>query len=686
MTAIKKPCLCMAVMLLIVNSGMCEDNSLSDSTHGLNETYLHKVFGSRVDPLGRDNIVRNKAAFFISESGYMSISQVCDIYKNLTRTWTYIKGPETGNYDYLNNASALLSVQYKGDCNEFAILMASMVKSISGATRIVFGRSPEKSHAWAEVYIGNRKNDEKSVTRITNYLEKKYNITKINLDLNVTSGDAWLNLDWGEDFSKPAPCPGGSPRFNAVDTYPVYSDKAVKGLQTSPLSRFTIYPCEMVNASLNVTFDAQNIRDVDSIAAYTWDFGDGTDAKSKDPKINHTYLRAGNYSVLLIVTDEDNISDSSKATFCARGFGNPSGPAIESFSADPDNITSGASSILSWTTLDASSVTLSPGFGSVSSNGTQQISPGATTTYTLNASSSKSFDKRSITILVKQRPKQPAQPAGVFSCSPVRPKVGEMISFDSSKSSGEGSNINYYEWNFGDGNYNTSKVCLHSYNKAGNYTVVLAVTDDNGQKNFTLKQISVLPRDLAVDSFKFTPNPVCSGQPTIMTWSTTGATNVVVTPKVGNLPASGSAPIYSDQSMGYTIQAFNDTAQTRPKTVFLEVRQCGLDVPGSAAESNLGTTPGTLVVKGTAKYVGGNVVRIGLTVKLQEIFNGLIYDIGRVVSSRADGTYEIVYSSESLRNPNNPDLVLQAFFGDKPLTGQVPVENKRRVDLICSSH
>ena len=71
-----------------------------------------------------------------------------------------------------------------------------------------------------------------------------------------------------------------------------------------------------------------------------------------------------------------------------------------------------------------------------------------------------------------------------------------------------------------------------------------------------------------------------------------------------------------------------------------------LDVPSSAATPNIGITPGTLVVEGTVKYIGGNIVRIGVTVKLQEIFNGMIYDIGSAVSRRGDGTFKIVYSPE----------------------------------------
>ena len=239
------------VVFLIVHTAVGQE-TINAPTHNSNMTGddPQKIFGSRIDPVGRDQIVENRAAYFISESGYTSIPQVCDIYENLTKKWIYKQGPETGDYGYLKNASMILSLSYKGDCNEFAILMASMVKSISGATRIMFGRGPEKSHAWAEVYIGNINKDKESVKQICNWLKEKYDIKEINLDLDPSSGETWLNLDWGEDWSKPAVCPGGSPKFNAPETKVVIADRAVKGLQTSPLSNFTI-SCRTVNATLN---------------------------------------------------------------------------------------------------------------------------------------------------------------------------------------------------------------------------------------------------------------------------------------------------------------------------------------------------------------------------------------------------------------------------------------------------
>jgi hypothetical protein len=100
------------------------------------------------------------------------------------------------------------------------------------------------------------------------------------------------------------------------------------------------------------------------------------------------------------------------------------------------------------------------------------------------------------------------------------------------------------------------------------------------------------------------------------------------------------------------------------------------------------TIPNTHIIKGYIKYKGGNVVRIGLYVKLQEIFDGNIFDIGNAVSSRQDGSFEITYNSERLQNPDEAHLIVQAYYGDKPFTD--PVEIKGSLDnsvvLICSPH
>ncbi|RLF52478.1 MAG: hypothetical protein DRN24_03250 [Thermoplasmata archaeon] len=58
-----------------------------------------------------------------------------------------------------------------------------------------------------------------------------------------------------------------------------------------------------------VTFNGSNSFDLDgTISEYSWDFGDGT--TTAGVTVNHTYLAAGNYTVVLTVTDNDGNTNS----------------------------------------------------------------------------------------------------------------------------------------------------------------------------------------------------------------------------------------------------------------------------------------------------------------------------------------------------------------------------------------
>jgi PKD repeat protein len=655
-----------------------------------NMTYetIKNTFIKKIEP-GK---VHKKTVEIISSksSGSRTIEQACDIYSYLTNHWTYVEGAKNETYDSLFNASTILELDNKGDCNDFAILMASMLESIAGTTRIILARGPKSSHAYAEVYLGNMRNDNKSVMQIINWLKTKYNKKEITTTKNLSSGDVWLNLDWGENILKPADCPGCSPLFTAKDPIIVYTYKPpMTTLNPTPISLFTLSPFGKANASEKIEFDASSSAEVDTITNYNWDYGDKCQEEGSElHRVNHTYSQGGNYMVSLIVTDEHELENMSSTMIIVTNVLTQSKPMIESFYANPEIITAGARSNLSWTTQGASNITISQGIGNVKLNGTVQVSPRVTTTYLLRASNSNDFDEKTIRVFVNPNLTLPDQPEGIFSYNPLEPRERDIITFDSSQSFCNGSNINYYEWNFGDGNISNNRVSQHAFNNYGNYTVVLSVTAENGQRNYTLKQINVLPAqmtELKVDSFTFTPNPVCSGQITTMEWTTSHALGVTITPGIGSLEPSGFRTISPKQSMGYTIQAWNNSAHTKPKTVFLKLEQCMVDVPSPATSFGPYASLDTRVIRGCIKYLGGNVVRRGLDVKLQEIHNGNIFDVASSVSSRGDGTFKIIYSPDTLQNPYNPYLVIQGFINDKPITDPVEnVWNLDRVDLLCS--
>ena len=75
-------------------------------------------------------------------------------------------------------------------------------------------------------------------------------------------------------------------------------------------------------------------------------------------------------------------------------------PVINSFTANPSYIQPGQGIVLTWTVNNATTVTLSPGIGSVPSSGSYNLSPGYTTTYTLSATNSAGTVSASTTVTV----------------------------------------------------------------------------------------------------------------------------------------------------------------------------------------------------------------------------------------------------------------------------------------------
>jgi hypothetical protein len=79
---------------------------------------------------------------------------------------------------------------------------------------------------------------------------------------------------------------------------------------------------------------------------------------------------------------------------------NQNPPPTISFSAQPNNITPGATAILSWTSTNATSVNIT-GLGSFPANGSANVTPSTTTTYTATAQGAGGTANASTTVTVK---------------------------------------------------------------------------------------------------------------------------------------------------------------------------------------------------------------------------------------------------------------------------------------------
>ncbi len=78
----------------------------------------------------------------------------------------------------------------------------------------------------------------------------------------------------------------------------------------------------------------------------------------------------------------------------------PALPPEVTFSADPQTITLGESSTLSWNVVDADTIKIDPDIGSVEPNGSYEIFPTETTTYTLTAVGSGGTTTKSVSVSV----------------------------------------------------------------------------------------------------------------------------------------------------------------------------------------------------------------------------------------------------------------------------------------------
>ncbi|HET7185217.1 MAG TPA: alkaline phosphatase family protein [Terriglobales bacterium] len=89
-------------------------------------------------------------------------------------------------------------------------------------------------------------------------------------------------------------------------------------------------------------------------------------------------------------------------------------PAVH-LSASPASITAGQSSVLSWTTTNATSVTIQPGGLSLAASGSITVTPSSSTTYTATATGAGGSATSSIAVTVTSAPPPPPPPAPGFA-------------------------------------------------------------------------------------------------------------------------------------------------------------------------------------------------------------------------------------------------------------------------------
>lgn len=291
---------------------------------------------------------------------------------------------------------------------------------------------------------------------------------------------------------------------------------------------------------------------------------------------------------------------------------------INHFMAIPEVIEPGGTSILSWGVSGANSVTIEPGIGTVSSNGSLSVSPSQTTTYKLAVSGKEGEKLASCTVTVKKE----SPLIDSFDASPNFIKAGEgavlnwhvagaskvtiepdVGTVKLSASSVAPAKTTTYKLTASNGDKKDIAYCTVTVedNMAfpkGNLTSPkenLTTSQDNLQSlqdNLTPPKASLIPQESlpAINSFNANPDMISTGKSSNLTWSVYSATKVSIEPGIGTVGLTGSQRIFPNGNTTYILTATNEFGSVNAtKVVF--VQEPPISVSSAPASSNSLSTP-----------------------------------------------------------------------------------------------
>lgn len=124
--------------------------------------------------------------------GPYNIGQLCDLFDFTTKRWSYVNDPIF--IEYIAKASETIEQKYTGDCDDFAVLIGSMIMSIGGDIRLNHAWNDTSGHAFVEANLGRI-----DLASTREYLQERYNLSDsepIHYRIDKKTQNIWINMDW----------------------------------------------------------------------------------------------------------------------------------------------------------------------------------------------------------------------------------------------------------------------------------------------------------------------------------------------------------------------------------------------------------------------------------------------------------------------------------------------------------
>ena len=98
------------------------------------------------------------------------------------------------------------------------------------------------------------------------------------------------------------------------------------------------------------------------------------------------------------------------------------------------------------------------------------------------------------------------RPRAEFSYVPTKPEVGDVVSFDGSRSADDDGTVEFYEWDFdNDGKTDaTGKTVNHAFTRGGSLPITLLVTDNDGMTDSITRSVQIAVNSPPVADFTYT--------------------------------------------------------------------------------------------------------------------------------------------------------------------------------------
>ena len=272
------------------------------------------------------------------------------------------------------------------------------------------------------------------------------------------------------------------------------SDTAIKGdyinviEDLEPIADFTASATQVIqNGFLNFTYTG---TEGNGLASYSWDFGDGS-ALSTESKPTHQFLEAGIFTVSLTVIDTDG--DESTETKVDYVTVDDDLMPIADFTSDFQTVIADDIIQFTFTGEEGNSPTTfwwDFGDGSTSEERNPNYQYFDAGFYTISLTV-KDIDgeEHTETKFDYIEVLEDIFPFTHFFADPTEAYTGELIQFTFLGEEGNGPSEFFYE--FGDGSTSTEQNPTYSYSEAGIYSVILTVTDMDGDVD-TLELINYI--------------------------------------------------------------------------------------------------------------------------------------------------------------------------------------------------